>query len=466
MIDINLIYKGKIPPQDLAIEEAVLGSALSFPESAKVAVQYISPEVFYLDSHRLIFQAISVLFEKGKEIDMLSVTHQLKKGNNLEKVGGAYYIAQISRNTVTQSRQSEYCLILLQLWLRREVIITGHEMADVAYDDANDIHELIDRYTLNLLKLKSGMAIDKEISEVADENMRKIEDIKSGKIKRYGIPTLMTDLDNIINGLIAPDLIVVAGRPGMGKTGFALSIACNVAMSQRIPTGIFSLEMSAEQLEMRFKAMLSGVSASRAMRGNISDAELKALQQATETIETAPIFINDKSTLKVTDIRAKAVEWKANGVKLIIVDYIQLISSAKSKGETRDQEISFISGSLKRLAKELEIPIIALSQLNRSVESRNPPEPRLSDLRESGAIEQDADIVMMLYRPEYYEIKEVNIKGEMVSTTNMCIVNIEKHRNGATGSFVLSVNLPTIHFYNWGTRNPDLFIEPKNDLPW
>jgi replicative DNA helicase len=352
--------------------------------------------------------------------------------------------------------------------MRRRLIELASKAMQQAYDDTCDINSDIDTFSVELLKLKEGLSQDVSIDEIANQNMTQIRKVKSGEIERYGIPTKLNDLDNVINGLIAPDLIILAGRPGMGKTALAMTIIKNVAITQQIPVGVFSLEMGAEQLEIRLKSMVSGVSGSRALRGNISDMELHELEKATAITEIAPIYINDKSSLKISDVRSKAIEWRATyGIQLIVLDYIQLMGD-RIKGQTRDQEIGAISGGLKRLAKELGIPIIALSQLNRDVEKRNPPEPRLSDLRESGSLEADADIVFMLYRPEYYDIQEVNFKGEQVPTKNLCFLSIEKHRNGATGTIALGCNLATSHFYDYGVKsdyNADQWIEKEN-APW
>ncbi|NCC41953.1 MAG: replicative DNA helicase, partial [Gammaproteobacteria bacterium] len=360
---------------------------------------------FYLDAHVKIFETMVSLFNKGEPVDMLTVTHNLKSNDKLEGVGGAYYIAQMTRNVVNLINIEVHCYIIKQQSLRRKIIKLASVITHDAYDESKDIFGIIDQASVDLINLRQGFASEKDIKDVALENIKRIGDVRSGKILRYGLPTLLADMDNVINGLIAPDLVVLAGRPGMGKTGLAMTIIKNIAIQQKKPVGMFSLEMSIEQLEIRLKSMLSGVSASRAMRGNINDNDFEKLKDATHIISNTPLYINDKSTLTVTEMRSKAIEWKAkHNIELLVVDYIQLIHSHTDANKTRNDEVGFISGSLKRMAKELNIPVLALSQLNRSVESQKPPEPKLSHLRESGSIEQDADIVLMLYRPAYYKI--------------------------------------------------------------
>lgn len=459
---------GKIPPQAIEIEEAILGAALLEKDATITAIQLVRSEMFYLVAHQIIFDAIFALFNEGKGVDMLSVTIKLKAMGKLESVGGVYYISQLTGRIASGSRTGEFCLILMERWMRRRLIELSSKAIQQAYDDTCDINSDIDTFSIDILKLKEGISQDISINEISNQNMTQIRKVKSGEIERYGISTKLNDLDNVINGLIAPDLIILAGRPGMGKSALALTVIKNVAITQKIPVGIFSLEMGAEQLEIRLKSMISGVSASRALRGNISEKELYALEIATKVIESSPIYINDRSSLKLSDVRSKAIEWRASyGIKLIVLDYIQLMSGNKIKGQTRDQEIGIISGGLKRLAKEIEVPIIALSQLNRDVERRNPPEPRLSDLRESGSLEADADIVLMLYRPEYYDIKEVSFKGETISTDNLCFLGIEKHRNGATGTIAFNYNLAISYFYDYGVKqnyDADKWIEKEDNF--
>ncbi len=458
---------GKIPPQAIDLEEAILGGSLLIGEAMRTVLNIIKPDDFYLEAHKKIFQTMVDLFDKGEPIDMLTVTYHIKAKDELENVGGAYYIAQLTRRVASTSNIEAHCYIVKQQSLRRQMIELASAAIQDAYDETKDVFGIIDSVSIDLINLREGFAVERDIKDVALENIKRISDVRSGKVPRYGLPTKLTDMDNVINGLIAPDLIIVAARPGMGKTGLAMTIIKNVAIQQKKPVGMFSLEMSIEQLEIRLKSMLSGVSASKSMRGNINDNEFEKLKDATHIISNAPLYINDKSTLTVTEMRSKAIEWKATyNIELLVVDYIQLIHSHADKNKTRNDEVGFISSSLKRMAKELNIPVLALSQLNRSVESQKPPEPKLSHLRESGSIEQDADIVMMLYRPAYYKIPEVSIRGEMVNTDGLCIVNVEKHRNGATGSFLLSVHLPTIQFGDYAQGyNPDQFIEPpQKDL--
>lgn len=460
MIIANYTYDN-IQPQAPDLEQVVLGAAMLEKKALITMLQLVDEQTFYLNNHKIIFRAIKTLFNEGKNVDMLTVTYKLKEMKKLETIGGEYYIATLTRRIASGHRTADFCLILIERWMRRELINMCSQAIEKAYSDEYNIDEEINNFSTKLLKLKEELNNETDIQTIATENLNQIEKIMTGEIKRYGISTCLTDIDNVINGLIAPDLIILAGRPGMGKTALALNIAKNLAINQNIPIGFISLEMSSNQLEFRLKSIISSVPISRTLRGNISNTELTEIQRATNIIKNSPINIYDKSIANISDIRSKAIEWKANHkIKLLIIDYIQLINTNKTRGQTRDQELGEITKALKSLAKELDVTIIALSQLNRNVEGRTPPEPRLSDLRESGSLEADADIVIMLYRPQYYDIKEVSYKGETITTDGLCFANIAKHRNGATGYIALNCNLAQSTFYDYGTTyNPNKWIE-------
>ena len=324
-------------------------------------LQLVDEQTFYLNNHKIIFRAIKTLFNEGKNVDMLTVTYKLKEMKKLETIGGEYYIATLTRRIASGHRTADFCLILIERWMRRELINMCSQAIEKAYSDEYNIDEEINNFSTKLLKLKEELNNETDIQTIATENLNQIKKIMTGEIKRYGISTCLTDIDNVINGLIAPDLIILAGRPGMGKTALALNIAKNLAINQNIPIGFISLEMSSNQLEFRLKSIISSVPISRTLRGNISNTELTEIQRATNIIKNSPINIYDKSIANISDIRSKAIEWKANHkIKLLIIDYIQLINTNKTRGQTRDQELGEITKALKSLAKELDVTIIAL----------------------------------------------------------------------------------------------------------
>jgi replicative DNA helicase len=473
-IDLSFEY-GKIPPQATDVEEAILGAIILDERAMRAVIPILEAKHFYTEAHKALFQACVDLFNASKPVDMLTIVHKLKESNTLEIAGGPFEVAQVTRKVggFAISNLEEHINIVLSKYIRRKTIELCHETGSQAYNDTEDINGLIEKLSVAIIQLNRGFAQEVSIKTIADDNMELIIKIKSGEIQRFGTSTMLIDLDNVINGLIAPDLIVVAARPGMGKTAFALTVMKNLAIDQKLPVGMFSLEMSAPQLEVRLKSMISGVSGSRAQRGNISDYEISRLIEATEIIREAPIRIDYRAAISISTIRAKAIEWKSSDdVKLIIVDYIQLIGSTGGKYSNREAEVSEMSRGLKQLAKELDIPIIALSQLNRDCEKRSPPEPKLFDLRESGAIEQDADIVLFLYRPEAYNIDEIDYEGTNISSKNICIGKIDKHRNGAIGRIAMRTNLAISHFYNFrepGAENQtQMSIEdvPVGDMPF
>lgn len=469
-IDIPYFEYGKLPPQVLDVEEVVLGSLLLEQGCYQQVHQILDADSFYLEIHQLIYAAIKDLFDAAKPIDMLTVTHKLRETGNLEKIGGAFYIAQLTRHVGTATNVVEHSLLIMQAAIRRKIIKLSSQLSDDSYNGLTHPHDLIDNAILNLINLKRDFSTTPSINEVSRDNLTRIKKIINGEIEKYGIPTLLTDLDNVINGLQAPDLIIIAGRPGMGKTALAMALTKNIAITQNLPVAIFSLEMSADQLELRLKTMIAGVSYSRAQRGNIIDDEYDKLEKATEIISNAPIFIDDNPNLTAPAIRSKALEWhSSHKLGAIFVDYLQLME-AKDQN-SREGEISFISRSLKKLAKELNVPVVALSQLNRSVELQKPPMPKLANLRESGAIEQDADIVIFLFRPKYYKINNWEVGENLLSSDNLCVASIAKHRNGATGEIALGYHLATNHFYDFYINDtaevsPSDFQNGQLDLPF
>ncbi len=426
---------GKLPPQAVDLEEVVLGAMLLESNAVNTAIDILKPESFYKDAHAKIYNVILLLFGKGQPIDMLTVVAELKVQGHLEYIGGAFYISQLTNRVASTANIEFHARIIAQKHIQRELIRVSNEIIRDAYEDSTDVFDLLDRAETNLFQVAEGnirKGYD-QMRDVVKEAMANIEAAKNNTDGVSGVPTGFHDLDKITAGWQNSDMIVIAARPGMGKTAFVLSMARNVAVDFGIPVALFSLEMASVQLVQRLIASESEISADKLRKGNLADHETQQLYQKTAKLAEAPIFIDDTPALSVFELRAKCRRLKAqHGIALIIIDYLQLMTAGGEGKGNREQEISTISRSIKGIAKELDVPIIALSQLSRSVETRGgDKKPLLSDLRESGAIEQDADIVSFIYRPEYYGMDE---DAEGNPTAGMGQIIVAKHRNGSTGT--------------------------------
>lgn len=424
---------GKLPPQAPELEQAVLGAMMLERNAVNEAIDILSPESFYVDAHRRIFGAIQDLFRNDKPIDILTVTQELKAKAELDVVGGPFYISQLTNKVASSANVEYHARIISQKHILRELIrISADTMRD-AYDDTTDVFELLDKNEQDLFAVTSGNLKRnyEPMSELIQGAIAQIESAKSKGDGVSGIPTGFVQLDKLTSGWQRSDMIIVAARPAMGKTAFVLSMARNIAVEHKKAVAVFSLEMSSTQLVTRLIASESGISSEKLRKGDLNDSEFAVLHQHISRLTNAPIFIDDTPGLNIFELRAKCRRLKSqHNVELIIIDYLQLMTAGAegSKGGNREQEISQISRSIKSIAKELDVPIIALSQLSRAVETRGgDKKPMLSDLRESGAIEQDADLVCFLYRPEYYKIHE----DEHGSTLGIGEVIVAKHRNGA-----------------------------------
>lgn len=421
---------GRVPPQAVDLEEAILGALMLEQNALTTVIDILKPEVFYKEAHQVIYQAIHRLFAKSEPVDILTVTNQLKSTGELELVGGAYYITQLTNRVASTANIEYHSRIITQKYIQRELIKISSEVIRDAFEDTTDVFDLLD-------------SAEQKLFSVSENNFRRdydnmqtlvndaIKDIKSARDHEgnlRGIPSGFTDLDRITAGWQKSDLIILAARPGMGKTAFVLSMARNIAVDFNIPIAFFSLEMASIQLVTRLISSESQLPADKLKKGNLEDYEWQQLNSKIGNLVDAPLYIDDTPALSIFELRAKCRRLKAqHGIQMIVIDYIQLMSAGGDKGN-REQEISTISRSLKALAKELNVPIITLSQLNRSVETRGGNKrPLLSDLRESGAIEQDADMVCFIYRPEYYKIDEDETGN---STAGMAELIIAKHRNG------------------------------------
>jgi replicative DNA helicase len=421
-------------PQNLEAEASLLGAVLIDGDALVKIADSITAQDFFDTRHQRIFEAVAQLYEKRSPIDVLTLADQLKGNGFLEMIGGPAYLTELTNFVPTAAHIEQYADIVAQKAVRRRLIKTSKELTTLGYDETKAIKELIEEAEANLFEV-SQQHVKQTITSIEDvlaESFERFDDLHKDKNKVRGIPTGFRDMDDILAGLQRSDLFILAARPSMGKTAFSLSLAHNVAVQAKEPVLIFSLEMSKEQLVDRLLAMESGVDAWALRTGNLTDADFEKLGQAMGTLSEAKIFIDDTPGLTVSDLRTKARrESHKQQLGLIIVDYLQLMSGGSkfSNGDNRVNEISEISRGLKSIARELNVPLIALSQLSRSVENRKPQIPQLADLRESGSIEQDADVVAFIYREDYYNPES--------DRKNLMDILIKKHRNGATGGVEL-----------------------------
>ena len=424
---------GKLQPQAIELEEAVLGALMIDNESLSDTIDSLQPEYFYKPDNQKIFEAIINLFNSSKPVDILTVSEELKRMGDLEAVGGMLYISQLTNNVSSSSNTEFHARIIAEKFIKRSLISISNNIIGDAFNDTIDIFDLLNTAEEKLFNVTEGTlrkSYDK-MSILIKGALDNIEVLRQKEDGLSGVPSGFTKLDRVTSGWQKSDLVIIAARPGMGKTAFALSMARNIAINHDKAIGFFSLEMSSEQLVSRLIASEAELSASKLRRGDLKDYEMVQLHEKIKQLSDAQIYIDDTPALTVFELRAKARRLvKNHNVEIIIIDYLQLMSAGGNAGN-REQEISTISRSLKGIAKELKIPVIALSQVNRGVESRTgtgSKRPMLSDLRESGAIEQDADIVTFIYRPEYYKIYEWDNGDDSRSQAEIIIA---KHRNGA-----------------------------------
>jgi replicative DNA helicase len=436
----NEMLFGKLPPQAKDIESAILGAIMVESNKLSDVLDIIqTPECFYVDANKRIYNAIRSLFDKGTPIDFMTVCEELKRTSELEIVGGYYYVTSLTKDVISTSHVEEHARIVMQKFIMRELIRMSGEVISDAYEDSTDVFDLLDKAESNLYEI-TDKHLRKNFNSISNIVMNTFKEIQENKNKNEditGIPSGFKDLDKLTGGWQKTDLIILAARPAVGKTAFALNLVMNAAMSKSKPTPVafFSLEMSAGQLVKRMLSATTEVMLEKISKGNLEEYEIVQLQQRMSRLSEAAIFIDDQAALNIFELRAKCRRLKQrHDLGMVIIDYLQLMTASIDKGGNREQEISKISRELKALAKELEIPIIALSQLNRSVESRGTSKvPQLSDLRESGAIEQDADMVMFLYRPDYYTTSGGSSNpNEVASVAGETWINVAKHRNGQT----------------------------------
>ncbi|MFK7935778.1 MAG: replicative DNA helicase [Saprospiraceae bacterium] len=428
----DIAAHGKVPPQAVPLEQAVLGAIMLDKDALAVVLDILSAESFYTDAHQMLYKGMLRLFERSQPIDILTATEELRKMGELETIGGPAYLVELTNRVASAANIEYHARIISQKHIQRELIRVSTRIINDAFDDTTDVFNLLDEAEKGLFDItQQNMSRGYEsMGTLAAKALKQIEDLSKKEAGLTGVPTGFTELDRLTSGWQPSDLVILAARPGMGKTSFVLSLAKNAAMDFAKPMAIFSLEMSSVQLVQRLISMQAEIPGHKMRNGQLEDYEWQQLQTAIERMSDVPIFIDDTPGINIFELRAKCRRLKMqHDIQMIVIDYLQLMSGGGDNRGNREQEISAISRGLKGLAKELSVPVIALSQLSRAVETRGGTKrPQLSDLRESGAIEQDADIVSFIYRPEYYQILE---DEEGQSLKGIAEVIVAKHRHGA-----------------------------------
>ena len=424
---------GKIPPHDIEAEQAILGCMLTDKDSVISAIEVLKEDAFYREDNRAIYAAILSLYAKSEPIDIITVKAELVESGSFERVGGLEYLASLPERVPTTANVDKYIKIVDEKAMLRNLINSANELVALGFNETEEVDQIMDMAEKKIFDLsqKKNAKGYTHLKDVLVESFAKLEELYNQKGRLSGISTGFSDLDLKTSGLHNSDLIIVAARPAMGKSAFAINIATNVAIQSSKPVAIFNLEMSKEQVGNRILCCEAMVDSNKIRTGQIEDDDWVKLASTLGRLSETPIYIDDTAGISIMEIRAKCRKLKLErDIGLVVIDYLQLIQGSGSKNSSREQEISEISRSLKILAKELDIPVIALSQLSRSVEKRDDKRPMLSDLRESGAIEQDADIVIFLYRDDYY--------NEDSEKKNVAEVILAKHRGGSTGTVDLA----------------------------
>jgi replicative DNA helicase len=464
ILESSSLMFGKIPPQAKDLEEAILGAIMLEKAAFDTVVEILKPECFYVEAHQKIYKAMQGLAIKSLPIDLLTVVEELKFREELDFVGGPYAVTKLTNAVVSSANIEAHARIVLQKFIQRELIRISGEIIGEAYEDSTDVFDMLDLAETKLFEITNNHLRKNfdDIETVLVKTINRIEEMRNRQDEMTGVPTGFPSLDKLTYGWQPTDLIILAARPSVGKTAFALNLARTAALHPTRPTavGFFSLEMSSSQLVQRILSAESEIWLEKIARGKLEEHEMKQLyKKGIDKLSKAPIFIDDSAALNIFELRAKCRRLKnKHNIGIIIIDYLQLMSGSADRNSNREQEISKISRDLKGLAKELQVPIIALSQLSREVEKRKEGNkiPQLSDLRESGAIEQDADMVMFLYRPDYYDVT-TNEMGE--SNKGETYVKIAKHRNGSLDTIKLKAELHIQRFIEeegGGDFNPNL----------
>lgn len=458
---------GKVPPQAVDLEQAVLGAMMLEKNAVTDTIDTLKPTSFYDPKHQYIYGAIRELFGSSSPIDILTVVNKLKQNGELEAAGGAAYISQLTSRIASTAHVEYHARIIVEKSIKRELIRMSSEVIRDAYDDTNDVFDVLNKAEGDLFKIAEnnmGKSVD-VMQNVVRQAIEEIEKASQNKDGISGVPSGFFDLDKLTSGWQRSDMIVIAARPAMGKTAFVLSMARNTAVEYGMGVAVFSLEMSSVQLVKRLIASEARLSAEKLRKGDLAEHEFQQLHSRITKLATAPIYIDDTPGISIFDLRAKCRRLKMQyGIDMVIIDYLQLMTAGGAKGSgNREQEISMISRSIKEIAKELNVPIIALSQLSRSVEQRGGDKrPVLSDLRESGAIEQDADIVSFIYRPEYYGFLQ---DEEGNSNQGIGEIIIAKHRNGALDRVRLRFIGEYARFDNVEEYGGDVHVPTHTNMP-
>ncbi len=439
---------GMIPPHSLESEQAVLGALLIDPDAMIQVGDVLKPDDFYADKHRLLFDAMLELYGRREPIDILSLSGKLDDKGQLQDIGGRAYLADLSARVPTSSNAGYYAKLVKQKATLRKLIRAGHNIVQLGVQEDQDVEKLLDQaeQTLFTVSQESLQQNYVPLHSILTDTFNRLDEMHKSEGKLRGVSTGFRDLDNMLGGFQKSDLIILAARPSMGKTGLALDIARTIAVNQKVPVGIVSLEMGKDQLGDRLLCSEAGIDLWKMRTGKLqNDEDFSKIGRAMGALAEAPLFIDDSANANIMEVRTKARRLQMeHGVGILIIDYLQLMEGRSRNGDNRVQEIAEISRGLKSIARELNIPIIALSQLSRAVEAQNPPIPRLSHLRESGSIEQDADVVMFIYREDYYN-KESERK-------HIADIIIAKHRNGPTGQVQLYFDVERASFRDLDKR--------------
>lgn len=449
-VDLSAMVFGKVQPQAIELEQAVLGALMLEKTAISLVIDILRPESFYDPKHEKIFQAISNLFQKLQAVDLLTVTEELRKTGELESIGGPYMLVQLTNRVASAANVEFHARIVAERYIQRELIRVSTEIITDSYQETNDVFDLLDKAESSLFAIteKNLSRGVQPVSSLLAKAVKQVEELSQKTDGLTGVPSGFLSLDRLTSGWQSSDLIIVAARPAMGKTAFTLALARNAAMDFGMSVAFFSLEMAAIQLVNRLISMETELPAEKLRTGKLEGSEWQQLHAGIEKLSDVPIYIDDTPGINIFELRAKCRRLKMqHDIKIIIIDYLQLMTGNGDTKGNREQEISQISRALKGLAKELHVPVIALSQLSRAVESRGgTKKPMLSDLRESGAIEQDADIVSFIYRAEYYQLDTLEDGSPSAGAAEIIVA---KHRNGAVDSVKLGWNKNLAKFCNY-----------------
>ncbi|HZV13625.1 MAG TPA: replicative DNA helicase [Candidatus Kapabacteria bacterium] len=455
---------GRIPPQALEIELALLGAMLVDNSCISAVADFVDAEAFYLDAHKKIYAAIISLYQRGEPADILIVSEELRRRSELDAAGGTVYLSELTSSIASSANAENYAKIIAEKSILRFLISIASDIATRCFEESADAFQALDEAEQDVFSIAQRYLKKnyQQIKKLATETMEMLESIHGKHSGITGVPSSFTNLDNLTGGFQKSDLIIIAARPSMGKTAFAITIGRNAAVNHKVPVVVFNLEMSSEQLMLRLLCAEARVNMQAVRTGKLPEEDWPRLSKSVGKLAESPIFFDDTPALTILELRTKVRRLKADhNIGLVIIDYLQLMSSPKTM-ESREREISTISRSLKALAKELNIPIIALSQLNRQVEGRTDKTPMLADLRESGAIEQDADLVLFINRPEVYGTMAYN---DNTSTEGTAEIILAKHRNGPIGDLRMKFIKEYARFENMDIFHtpPETYVSPSKE---